>query len=48
MSKGSRRRPCLVSDKEMSENWARAFGKKGPAKVRRDRTKIIAKQCAAS
>ena len=29
MSKGSNRRPQAIPEKEMAENWARAFGQLG-------------------
>lgn len=33
MSKGSKRRPCFVSDEELTRRWADAFGKPDELKV---------------
>jgi|TARA_B100001939_G_scaffold290923_1_gene262546 hypothetical protein len=46
MSKGSKRRPTLITKEEFEENWHKIFGRKktpkhGNTKVHIDKTKVI-------
>ena len=46
MSKGSKRRPTLITKEEFEENWDKIFGRKktpkhGSTKVHTDKTKVI-------
>jgi|TARA_R100000426_G_scaffold38281_1_gene30107 hypothetical protein len=46
MSKGSKRRPTLITKEEFEENWNKIFGRKktpkhGNTKVHIDKTKVI-------
>lgn len=46
MSKGSKRRPTLITKEEFEENWDKIFGRKktpkhGSTQVHTDKTKVI-------